>query len=263
MLCRVCSASSQPFGRATVLGRHSVQYFQCLRCGFIQTETPYWLEDAYASAITRSDLGLISRNLLYARIAPLVIATFFNRQTRFLDYGGGYGMFVRLMRDYGFDFFRQDRYAENLFAAGFDADDHPDATYELVTAFEVFEHLAQPLAEIEQMLRFSRNVLFSTQLLPTPAPDLNTWWYYGLDHGQHLALYTRESLRQLGRHFGLNVYSCGSALHLLTEKRLPPAAFAVIGRIGRVVPWLASLLHPHSLLSSDYAALTGKRLGSG
>ncbi|MGQ0603595.1 MAG: class I SAM-dependent methyltransferase [Anaerolineales bacterium] len=190
---------------------------------------------------------------------PLVIVAFFSRHARFLDYGGGYGIFVRLMRDYGFDFYRQDRYTENLFAVGFDAEDQPGAIYELVTAFEVFEHLAQPLEEIEKMLAYSRNVLFSTQLLPISTPDLNTWWYYGLDHGQHIALYSRGSLQEIARHFGLNVYSCGSALHLFTEKKLPPAAFALIGRLGRRAPWLAKLAHRHSLLPADYTALTGRQ----
>jgi hypothetical protein len=218
------------------------------------------LDEAYARAMTRSDLGLVGRNIFHSRLVPLIILALFTREARFLDYGGGYGLFARLMRDYGFDFYRQDRYAENLFAAGFDAEDHPGTAYELVTAFEVFEHLPQPLEEVEQMLAYSRNVLFSTQLLPTPAPDLNQWWYYGLDHGQHVALYTRESLQEIARHFGLNAYSCGSALHLLTEKKLPPAAFALIGRLARRAPWLARLVHRRSLLPFDYFALTGRQL---
>jgi hypothetical protein len=53
---------------------------------------------------------------------------------------GGYGMFVRLMRDGGFDFHREDPLCDNLFAQGFDRQD--DGTFELVTAFEVFEQSA-------------------------------------------------------------------------------------------------------------------------
>lgn len=260
MECKICARPASRFGVATVLGRYTVQYFRCKHCGFIQTETPYWLEEAYARAITRQDLGLVGRNILYARITPLIIVALYDRHARFLDYGGGYGMFVRLMRDHGFDFYRYDGFAENLFAAGFDIEDSPSATYEMVTAFEVFEHLAQPLEEIGKMLSYSCNVLFSTQLLPAPAPSLNQWWYYGLEHGQHVAFYSRDSLRQLALYFDLQLYSCGNALHLLTEKTLPPIVFSLLGRLGQRAPWLARLIHRRSLLPRDYAALTGRQL---
>ncbi len=264
MKCKICSAPARLFGRATVLNRCLVQYFQCERCGFIQTETPYWLDEAYAEAITRSDLGLIRRNVTFARITPVVLLAFFNRRAQFLDYGGGYGIFVRLMRDNGFDFYRADKFCTNLFAAGFDVTDNPNTRYEMVTAFEVFEHLGEPLEEIASMLTFSRSLLFSTLLVPSPAPDLNRWWYYGLDHGQHLAFYTRQTLNWLARHFGLHVYSDGRSLHLLTDKRLSNMAFTVASLVGRVAPWLGYVLtgelRRRSWLPDDYYALTGKRL---
>ena len=264
MRCHVCSEMTQPFGKATVLGRHAVQYFQCPRCGFIQTEEPYWLDEAYSEAITRSDLGLVSRNMELARVIPTVLRIFFNRDARFLDYGGGYGMFVRLMRDHGFDFYRMDKYAANLFAAGFDAMDIPESDFELVTAFEVFEHLARPREDIRQMLAYSRNILFSTVLIPSPAPKLDTWWYYGLDHGQHVALYTYNALQRLAQHFNLNVFTDGRSLHLLTEKSQSNIAFSLVTLLGRRAPWVSNLLsgqwRPRSLLPQDYFALTGKYL---
>jgi hypothetical protein len=39
--------------------------------------------------------------------------------------------------------------------------------------------------------------MFSTLLVPEPAPKLEDWWYYGLEHGQHIAFYTRKSLAVL------------------------------------------------------------------
>jgi 2-polyprenyl-3-methyl-5-hydroxy-6-metoxy-1,4-benzoquinol methylase len=40
---------------------------------------------------------------------------------------------------------------KNMFAVGFD--DQGDQDYELITAFEVFEHLVDPMTEIENMLK--------------------------------------------------------------------------------------------------------------
>ena len=247
-----------------VLEKYPVQYFRCEQCGFIQTEPPYWLDEAYGNTITRSDLGLVGRNIACARYAPAMILAFFNRHARFLDYGGGYGLFVRLMRDQGFDFYRSDRQAQNLFAVGFDAADNSNTNYELLTAFEVFEHLVEPLNEMERMLCFSRNILFSTRLVPSPPPDLNAWWYYGMEHGQHVSLYTHRALSHLAKQFGLNIYSNGRSVHLLTDRKLSNFAFTNVWFRGRILPWLSFLLagefRPRSLLPEDYHRLTGKWL---
>ncbi len=48
---------------ATVLGRFKSHYFCCAHCGLLQTEAPYWLEQAYQEPITSGDTGLVSRNI--------------------------------------------------------------------------------------------------------------------------------------------------------------------------------------------------------
>ena len=90
---------------------------------------------------------------------------------------GGYGLFVRIMRDKGFNFLWNDLYTENIFARGFDFHSTQNKTIELITAFEAFEHFQNPLQELESMYVISRNIFFSTLLIPTDIPDKN-WWYY-------------------------------------------------------------------------------------
>lgn len=261
MQCKVCAKPAPPFGAATVLGRHAVHYFRCERCGFIQTEAPFWLEEAYSSAMTRSDLGLAGRNVAMAQVTEAVLLAFFDPNARFVDYGGGYGLLVRLMRDRGFDYYRSEKYAANLFAQGFDA---PPGEYALLTAFEVFEHLVEPRAEIEQMRAWSSSLLFSTVLVPDPPPPLDAWWYYGLDHGQHVALYTRRSLEIVAAELGLRLISNGRNVHLLTDRRMPAPAFAAWIAAARVAPGLSRLLRlrlkRRSWLPDDYYALTGRHL---
>ena len=60
--------------------------------------------EAYEAAIGITDTGILKRNHLFARRSSAVIASFYNSNKKFLDFAGGYGIFVRMMRDFGFDF---------------------------------------------------------------------------------------------------------------------------------------------------------------
>jgi glycosyltransferase involved in cell wall biosynthesis len=228
--CKVCESDSHHFAQGKVMGKYDVDYFQCSNCGFVQTEEPYWLDEAYSQPIASSDVGLAFRNLSFSQITKNLLFNFFNHQARFLDYGGGYGLFVRLMRDAGFDFYWLDKFCQNIFAQGFEIDAAANNQFELVTAFEVFEHLVHPIDELEELLKISRNILLSTELLPQSNPKPNEWWYYVLHEGQHVSLYTAKSLSILAAKFNLNFYSNGSSLHLLTEKHLPEDLFEQLAK---------------------------------
>jgi len=260
MNCKICdSLSLSLFDKAIVLGKYEVSYFECKRCGFVQTEEPYWLEEAYSKVIGSSDIGLVSRNLVNLELTRTVIALFFSRQEKFVDYGGGYGLFVRMMRDKGFDFYLYEPNCENLFAKTFDIKLPTDTEFQMLTAFEVFEHFNNPLAEVEQMLNLSSNIFFSTSLLPKPTPKTSQWWYYSLEGGQHISLYTTPCLKYLAERLGVRIYSNGNNYHLLTKKNISPHIYALAMRfrISRVVN---QFIRQPSLLSQDYLKIVGRRL---
>src|ERR1700722_11538366 len=157
MRCHICDGVSEAFASTLVLSKHQVSYFRCRACRFIQTEPPHWLEEAYSEAISTLDVGVMWRNLHNAGVTSAVISLLFPRGRRFLDYAAGYGTMVRLMRDGGFDFYWSDRYAKNLYARGFE---HvPGRKYDLLTAYEVLEHLPDPLQDLELMLDLGDNAL--------------------------------------------------------------------------------------------------------
>jgi len=245
-------------GNASVLKKYKASYFQCSKCGFIAPDNPIWLEESYEAAITKTDIGLIERNITYSQITECLIGCFFNAKSKFIDYGGGYGILVRLMRDRGFDFYRQDMYCDNLFATGFDISDAPDKEFEILTAFEVFEHLVNPLEEVGKMLKFSKNIFFSTELAVNPALPLDQWSYYGLEHGQHVALYTRQSLLEVAKYFGKHLITNGSSLHLLAESDEAGVMFQWITKLkmARILNgFLRVHMRPKSFLEHDYLVL--------
>lgn len=217
MKCKICGKETRNIFRAKILNKFYINYYHCETCGFLQTEEPFWLEEAYAEPINATDTGYVSRNINLSKKMTILLFLFFDKNGKFLDYAGGYGMFVRLMRDAGFDFYWYDKYTPNLFAKGFEAADTEE--YEAVTAFECFEHFVNPVVEIENILSFSGNIIISTELLPEPVPEPEAWWYYGLDHGQHISFYSYRTFRYIANNYGLNYVNHGN-LHLLTRKKI-------------------------------------------
>ena len=227
MQSKITGGATTVLFKTKVLNKYEITYYKCVETGFIQTEEPYWLEEAYSSAITKLDIGLVYRNEhLRAKVIE-ILNQYFNVKEKYLDYAGGYGLFTRLMRDQGYDFYHTDVYCKNLFAEYFQLSDLPDHTkFELVTAFEVFEHLPNPLAEIEMMTKHSDSILFSTELVPqTPLNSTEDWWYFIPETGQHVALYTEKSLTYLAAKFGFNFYTDGVNTHLFTKKFFPENPF--------------------------------------
>lgn len=257
--CSICQSSAKEVFRAKILGKYETPYFQCTQCGFLSPAEPFWLPESYASAITALDIGLIKRNLELREVVTALVKTYFDGSAKFVDYGGGYGMLVRLLRDRGLDFYRQDIYAENLFAKSFDIEDAHCSKFELLTAFEVFEHLENPLEALEDMLKLSDNILFSTELQPVPNPTPDTWWYILPEIGQHISLFSRKSLEALAQSKGLHLSTNGKNLHLLSKRKIGlPLLFRALSY--HQIAGLFNALTPgrKSLLPKDFEMLKQK-----
>lgn len=241
--------------------RYDAQFWRCSSCGFVFVQDPHWLEHAYADAIHDADLGVPWRAVTHSRATKALIEVFLRRSNRYLDYGAGNGLFVRHMRDLGYDFVGYEPHGDMTFARDFRVEDWDSRRFDLICAFEIAEHLEEPADTFERLFTRTDAVLFSTQLLPKSTPPPGQWWYYGLEHGQHVSFQTRRSLRALADRLGCHVVSRGSNLHLLTRRRIRRRLFDLVvsERIGKLVDLVYS--RP-SLLASDYEQVC-KRLTTG
>lgn len=217
MSCRLCGADStrvieygQIFGYSTALS-------ECTRCAFVQVEDPCWLEEAYENAINASDTGLVARNLANTNLVMATLSVLGAANDSVLDWAGGCGLLVRLLRDNGVDAFWSDLYSENILAKGFEGNRD---RYAVCTAFECFEHLIEPIQELGSLFALSDNVLASTSLISDPAPKLADWWYYGVEHGQHIGFYRLKTLAFLAKQYGRFLISDGHSVHLFSSVKV-------------------------------------------
>jgi hypothetical protein len=218
MISKITGGPTRFLFTEKLLKRYDVKYYACIETGFIQTEEPYWLQEAYSSAITKLDTGLIFRNELLRDKLIKIIYNSFDPDGSFLDFAGGYGIFTRMMRDRGFDFYHYDIYCENLFAEYFSlADVQQKSNFVFVTAFEVFEHLVDPLVEIKRILDFSDTVIFTTELVPQQIEKASDWWYFTPETGQHIAFYTRKSLEFIAAQLNCFFGTDGIQTHIFTK----------------------------------------------
>lgn len=213
--CRCCGSSNTFYLRDGDLIGLIVSYFECEDCGYVQTQQPYWLDKAYSAVINASDTGVMRRNYVNTRNVVVTLMMLGLTKGRVVDFAGGYGFLVRLLRDIGVDALWFDPHSENLAARGFAYD---EGKADLVTAFEAFEHFVDPGAELDRMLKVSRNILFSTEIIADPAPSQKEWWYYGGEHGQHIGFFRFRTLKLLAESRGVHLISNGANYHLITEK---------------------------------------------
>ena len=220
--CRLCAGRATLLFERTVLERHVAGYYQCERCGLTQTSEPEWIEEAYASghALHPTDTGVLARNLGARR----VVATFLHlsgvANEPCLDYGSGYGIFVRLMRDAGFNFFGLDPRAENLVARGFEWSERHGRP-RACTAFEVLEHFVRPLEEFRKVATHGADfIITSTELHPGRRPAAD-WPYLSPESGQHVSFYREDTIRRLGSETGYTVVRAGPFFQLFARRSFP------------------------------------------
>ena len=220
MDCKICLGKVDQLFKQKVLQKYDVQYYFCNNCGLIFTEKPYWLDEAYTDSIASSDTGIVDRNLKLASQLSILIYFYFNRKAQFLDLAGGYGILTRLMRDCGFDYYWEDKYSKNLVARGFEKELCDVQKFEILSAFEILEHLENPIEFISNNINKynSECLVFSTCLYAGKPPD-KSWWYYAFDEGQHIAFYRRGTFEYVAKKLNLHFTSI-NGVHILSKKKI-------------------------------------------
>lgn len=216
--CPVCGGECEPYdvvdfhkscaesaGRFLSLSGIPIYYFLCRECGFLfAPEFRHWSRRDFANYIYNKDYIHLDPDFATVRPrqnAQNLLGILPSPQgVRHLDYGGGEGELSRTLRAAGWDSTCYDPYA------GSHQTVPRGARFDLITSFEVFEHVPDPhalLKELDGLLADRGLLIFSTMLSDghLQRPNRIDWWYISPRNG-HISIYAKASLEHLARRYG-------------------------------------------------------------
>lgn len=237
MTCRVCAAHCDLYdvvdfnksceeARGTFLGLSGkpIYYVRCSACGFCSApEIASWSPDQFHREIYNADYIKVDPDHEIDRPkdgARKLLKNFakIGKSLQHLDYGGGKGELSQILRENGWNSTSHDPFykpGEDFESIG---------QYDLITAFEVFEHVPDPrdlMKRLQKLLAPGGAIYFTTQVSDGSIVENGrlTWWYAAPRNG-HISLFTKNSLQRLGLDFGFSLLSIDDGSHLYF-KELP------------------------------------------
>lgn len=237
--CQVCGGQSEWLdavdfnksceeARGTFLPQSGVLvgYALCGDCGFcFAPQICAWSAEAferwiYNDTYVRVDpdyLGVRPRNNAdeLVKLFPQAPAA------RHLDYGGGNGMLANILRERGWQSSSYDPLLER------DKAHESRGPFDLITAFEVFEHVPDVNAlirDLERLRTATGIILFSTLVSDGEVrPNRPIRWWYAAPRNGHISLFSRKSLGVLASRLSVNFASFSNAFHVFF-RTVPPWA---------------------------------------
>ncbi len=242
--CPICEGTSFPLdvvdfnksceearGKYLPLAGVPIYYSLCEQCGFcFAPEFSHWRLEDFEKKIYNSEYVQVDPDYLDVRPranANSLIGAFGDQGARFrhLDYGGGSGLLSDILCKSGWQSSSYDPFA--------DRDIHLDnlGKFDLITAYEVFEHVPnvrQLISNLSSLMVQDGIVLFSTLLSDgNLAPRQRISWWYASPRNGHISLFSRKSLTVLGAKEGFHFASFSPGFHVFW-RNVPPWAKHII-----------------------------------
>lgn len=187
----------------------AVEYWQCDACGFAWAPAfDDWSDAHFERFIYNEDIARVetpeNATERCANIAAMLQAWFggYPATTRFLDYGCGPGLLVEVQRRAGFSALGYDRFSPRFCA-------RPQGQFDVITCFEVMEHIKDIDASVDDMLSFlapGGMLILGTFLAARP---LQVDWWYCSPRAGHISFWTFPALSTVFNKRKLNVASDG------------------------------------------------------
>jgi len=211
-------------GKFLPLAGLPVYYAQCGYCGFcFAPEMCGWSLEVFSERVYNHDYPSVDPDYLDARPranAAMLAKMFTGFPATHLDYGGGNGLLSALLRDVGWASVSYDPFVDRAAVIS------STGRFDLITAFEVFEHVPDVQAlmgNLCSLLAPNGIILFSTLLSDgNIQPNRRLSWWYAAPRNGHISLFSSKSLEILARQNGFNFGSFSKGLHIFFKNSPPP-----------------------------------------
>ncbi len=231
LTCPICSNTCFPLdvvdfnksceevkGKFLALSEIPIYYFFCSDCQFcFAPEFSKWKPKEFEERIYNEDYVLVDPDYVGVRPrsnAQSLISVFgtFAAELRHLDFGGGNGLLSRILRESNWQSSSYDPFVDKevtLSSLG---------RFDLITAFEVFEHTPDPcglISNLSSLLESDGIVIFTTATSDGHiAPHHRINWWYASPRNGHISLFSKKSLALLGAREGFSFGSFSDVIHV-------------------------------------------------
>jgi 2-polyprenyl-3-methyl-5-hydroxy-6-metoxy-1,4-benzoquinol methylase len=168
----------------------------------MQTEEPYWLEEAYEPENEKFDSGQATRSIKNAAFIRWLINAARIQSPRVLDYGSGSGLLVRLLRDAGIDAWGLDKYSVPRLSTGFQVEN--PIGFNIINMSEVVEHFNEPKQTFDAIFGPNPSIVVIETAIMQAIPD-SSWYYLADFHGQHIFFLSTETIIWIAKHYRRHV----------------------------------------------------------
>jgi SAM-dependent methyltransferase len=216
-----------------------IHYWSCGDCGHIWTAClDGWTKDDFQRNIYNDDYVLADPPFTHdrpARNAAMIDGMIgsmtggtgggFRGRFTILDWGGGNGLMARMLIDRGY------RSVISYDPFYGDYPPAPDQTFQLVTCFEVIEHVPDQrglFAELARRVAPDGALLLSTLVQPADIDDLRLGWWYARPRNGHVRLHSRTSLELCLSREGFRLESLSAEIHVAFRRPDSPLVEALL-----------------------------------
>jgi 2-polyprenyl-3-methyl-5-hydroxy-6-metoxy-1,4-benzoquinol methylase len=242
-ICNLCAPPGN-FDNATEVMRvrSNVRKFQgetftvwrCSRCGSLHSKEAVCLDYYYQHyPINNHQMDGVTRLAYQNRLRALQRCCV-GKRAKFLDYGCGHGVFVSFLDQCGYEAYGYDAYVDSY------ADERAlDASYDVITAYDVIEHVDDPGALFRQLIRYLNPG--GLLVIGTPAADQldladTESFIMELHQPYHRHILSEKALLWQGTSAGLEVVkvdrrSCYDTLYPFLNARFGKAYLRLTGNV--------------------------------